>query len=95
MSKIDDNLPTEVLALLAKECGFSLAVSEGAAEWKLSAKRKAGQTDFVVEYTGTRQSVCAFLTGYGAMHLVTTQLLNEIDSAHRELVLAMRSRLGR
>jgi hypothetical protein len=92
MSKIDDNLHIEVLSALAKACGFSVAYdrSPGADTWTLSA----GHGDEHLQYVGTRQCVCAFLHGYAAMRLQTTQILNELDNAQRRQILDMRSRLG-
>lgn len=92
MSKIENNLPTEVLTALAKACGFSSAFdrSPGTDEWTLSAGHGATH----VQHVGTRQSVCAFLTGYAAMQIKTTQILNDLDNANRRLILDMRARLG-
>ena len=92
MSKIENNLPPEVLTALAEACGFRLAFdrSPGTDEWTLSV----GHGVKHVQYVGTRQSVCAFLTGYAAMRLQTKQILNDLDSAHRVLILDIRNRLG-
>ena len=93
MSKIENNLPTEVLTALAEALGFRVAFdrSPGTDEWTLSA----GHGATYVHHVGTRQGVCAFLTGYGAMQLQTTQILNDLDNANRRLILDMRARLGR
>lgn len=91
--KIDDkNVSTEVLSVLAKACGFRVAFdrSPGADEWELSA----GHGENHVQYVGTRQGVSAFLTGYGAMQLQTRQILNDLDSAHRKILLDMKTRIG-
>ena len=92
MSRIENNLAAEVLTVLAEACGFCVAFdrSPGADEWTLSA----GHGVKHVQYVGTRQSVCAFLTGYAAMQLQTTQILNDLDNAHRRLILDVRERLG-
>lgn len=90
--KIDNNLPTEVLAALAKACGFRITFdSPEAHEWTLSHEH----VPTLVQHVGTRQDVCAFLTGYADMQLLTTQILNELDSANRNLILDMRARLRR
>jgi hypothetical protein len=91
MSKIENNMPTEVLVAVAKACGFSVVVdrSPGADEWTLSH----GHGVTHVQHVGTRQDVCAFLTGYADMRLLTTQMLNDLDNAHRSLILDMRDRL--
>ena len=93
MSKIDDNLPTEVLTALAEALGFSVAFdrSPDTDKWTLSA----GHGETYVQHVGTRQGVCAFLTGYAAMRLQTTQILNDFDNANRKLVLEMRALLER
>jgi len=97
MSKIEDNLPTEVLTALAEACGFQVVFDRapGTDEWTLTAGRFAGPLQYDVQYVGTRQSVCAFLTGYASMQLQTTQILNDLDRAHQGLILDMRERLGR
>lgn len=93
MRKINDDLPLDVLTALAEGYGFSVALSRppDADEWVLTA----GQGAKLVQHRGTRQSVCAFLTGYAAMLLQTTQILNEIDNGHRRIILGMRERLAR
>jgi hypothetical protein len=93
MSKIEDNLPAEVLTALAEACGFCITYdrSPGVDEWTLSAGH--GKTH--VQHVGTRQGVCAFLSGFATMQLQTSQILNDLDSAYRGLILDMRSRLGR
>lgn len=92
-SKIETSLPTEALTALAEACGFNVTVDRrpGTDEWTLSA----GHGVKHVQYVGTRQSVCAFLTGYAAMRLQTAQILNDLDNAHRRLILDMRERLDR
>jgi hypothetical protein len=92
MHKIDSELPTEVLVALAKACGFSLAYerSSGADEWTLSHGHGVSH----VQHVGTRKDVCAFLIGYADMQLTTTQILNDVESAHRKLIADMRDRLG-
>ena len=96
MSKIDDNLPTEVLTALADACGFRIACDRtpGVDAWTLSQRLPAGTVTMHVEHVGTRQSVCAFLIGFSSMQLQTTQILNEIDGANRRLILDMMARLG-
>lgn len=91
MSKIENNLPIEVLTALAEACGFRIALdhSPGANEWTLSHGHGATH----VQHVGTRQDVCAFLTGYADMQLLTMQILNDLDNAHRRLILDMRARL--
>jgi len=64
--------------------------SPGADEWTLSS----GHGMRHVQYVGTRQSVCAFLNGYAAMQMKTMQMLNDLDSAHRASMLAMRECVG-
>jgi hypothetical protein len=90
--KIETEMPTEVLVALAEACGFRLASDRvsGADEWTLSAGHGADH----VQYVGTRQSVCSFLSGHVAMQAQTTKILNDLDNAHRRLVLDARGRLG-
>ncbi len=92
MSKIETDMPTDVLACVAEACGFRVAYDRrpDADEWTLSR----GHGVKHIQHAGTRQSVCAFLNGYAAMQLQTTQILNDMDNAHRRLVLEMRERLG-
>ncbi len=94
MSKIDDELPAEVLTALAAACGFRLSCALGGDEWTLSHPHGAIHVE-PVEHVGTRKAVCAFLTGYADMQLQTTQILNDLDSAQRKLLSDMRGRLGR
>ena len=91
MSNIENNMPTEVVVATAEACGLRISFdsSPGADEWTLSA----GHGVRHVQYVGTRQSVCAFLNGYAAMLLQTTQILNDLDSANRRLILDVRDRL--
>jgi hypothetical protein len=91
ISKIETNLPTEVLTALAEACGFRVVFdrSPGADEWTLSHGHGVSH----VQHVGTRQAVCAFLTGHADMRLITVQILNDLDSAHRRLILDMRTRL--
>lgn len=93
MSKIDVDLPTEVLGALARACGFLLSYDRtpGADAWTLSH----GHGPTYVQHVGTRQAVCAFLTGYADMQLQTTQILNELDSAQQRLIVDVRDCLGR
>lgn len=93
MSKIENNLPTEVLTALAEACGFRIAFNRSPEtdEWTLSH----GHGPTCVQHVGTRQDVCAFLTGYADMRLQTTQILNDLDNAHRRLILDVRKLLGR
>ena len=92
IAKIDPDLPTVVLSTVAEACGFRIVYdhSPGADAWEISAGHGASH----VQYVGTRQSVCAFLAGYAAMRLQTTQILNDLDAAHRRLIFDMRDRLG-
>lgn len=92
MSKIETEFPTAVLTALAAACGFHLVFdhSPGVDEWTLST----GHGAKYYQYIGTRQSVCAFLAGYAAMQIQTTQVLNELNSAHQKLILDMRARLS-
>jgi hypothetical protein len=91
VSKICTDLPSEVLAVLAKALGFRLSCSRAPDddEWALSH----GHGTTHIQHVGTRAAVCAFLTGYSAMQLHTTRILNELENAHKELILNMRSRL--
>ena len=91
MSKIDDELPTEVLNALAVACGFHLSSTPGVDEWTLSHPHGVIHTE-PVHHVGTRKAICAFLTGYADMQLQTTQILNDFDSAQRKLILEMRGR---
>lgn len=92
MPKIEADLPLTVLNALAKGCGFRITYdhSPGADEWTLSAGHGATH----VQYVGTRRDICAFLSGYAAMRIQTTQILNEIDNETRKLIVDMRTRLG-
>lgn len=92
MSKINTGLPDTVLAALAAACGFQIASNRtaGIDEWVLTAGHGATHH----QHTGTRQEVCAFLMGYGAMQLQTTQILNELNSAHQKLILDMQARFS-
>lgn len=93
MTKIDDNLPLEVLSLFAEALGFRLSFDHApdADEWTASA----GHGVTYVQYVGTRKSMCAFLTGYGAMRLQTAQIINEVEMANNALISAMRSKIQR
>jgi hypothetical protein len=90
VTNIDDNLPEVVLIALAEALGFRIAYARqpGVDEWTLSAGHGVNH----VQYVGTRASVCAFLAGYAAMKLQTTQMLNDMDNAHRRMVIEMRDR---
>lgn len=92
MIKIETDLPLEVLVALADGCGFRAHFDRtpGVDEWVLS--RGHGKT--YKQFVGTARDVCAFLTGYAEMQLCTTQILNDLDNAHRRLILDMRTRLG-
>lgn len=90
--KIDTDLPVVVLVAVAEACGLSVSWDRapGADAWTLSA----GHGDRRIDHVGTKQSVCAFLTGYAAMQQQTVQILNEFGSAQRELVADMLARVG-
>ena len=90
--KIDTDLPVDVLVLLAQACGFQVSYDRrpAADEWTLSAGHGIAHRQF----TGTRQVVCAFLSGYAEMRIRATQALNEIEAAQRDLVNDARVRLG-
>lgn len=90
--KIDTELPLEVLVALAKACGFSVHYDRtpGVDSWKVCHRHSPTN----IEHVGTRQAICAFLTGYADMQMLTTQILNDVDNAGRRLVLEMRERLG-
>jgi hypothetical protein len=92
VSKIETNLPTEVITALAEACGFSVAYdrSPGANTWTLSH----GHGISYVQHTGTREAVCAFLIGYADMGLLTSQALNDLDNEKQKLILDVRVRLG-
>ena len=92
MNKIDEELPLEVLKLLAEACGFQLfrCTTVGIDEWTLWRGHGVSH----VQHVGTRKAICAFLAGYSDMRLLTAQILNELEAAHRSVIAAMRVRLG-
>lgn len=91
-SKIDTDLHLDILSALAEGCGFRVSYDRtpGADAWTLSSGHGAGH----VQYTGTRQSTCAFLTGYAAMRVRARALIAELEEAHRKLVAAAKHSLG-
>lgn len=91
MSPIATNLPSEVISALAEACGFRVVCDHApdADEWTLSAGHGATHVQFV----GTKQSVCAFLSGYAAMRIKAMQMLNDLDAAHKQVFLALQADL--
>lgn len=91
ISKIDTNIPFEVLTVLAEGCGFHLAFDHtpGTDVWTLSTKRG----DKYIQHVGTKESVVGFLIGYAVMQLETKKILSDLDSAQHKLILDMQTRL--
>lgn len=93
MSALRMDAPVEVIVALAEACGFRVVYDRtpGVDSWTLSSGHGLTHT----QHSGTQRDILAFLYGYAAMQLKTTQMLNELDNAHRRLILEMRRRLDR
>lgn len=91
MTKIDVDVPISVIGALAEALGFRALYDrrDNVDEWTIS---KGHGTDHV-QYVGTRASVSAFLQGYSAMSLATSQILNDLDNGNRRLIEAVREKL--
>lgn len=91
--KIEDDLPTSVISVVANACGFQVAYSRepDVDEWSLSS----GHGENHVEYVGTRQVICAFLSGFVAMRERAVQLLSDLRAEQQESFHDVTNRLVR
>lgn len=85
---INDSMPDNMINALAIALGFRIVLYADSCDLSI------GHGTSHTTYTGTKRSVAAFLLGYGAMQLQTSQMLNDLDNAHRRLIIDMRARMG-